>query len=357
MIDRELITLAGGVVMAGFRGTTAGAGSAIARQVRDLQLAGVILFDRDAALGTGGRNITGPVQLAELARELRAARRDLLIAVDQEGGRVARLNPGCGFAAFPGHAALGAGRDPASTHHAAAAIAAECAAAGINVNFAPVVDLNTHPANPIIGALGRSFSADPQAVAAHAAAFIDAHRAHGVLTALKHFPGHGSSRGDTHLQSVDITATFDERELLPYRELIAADRADMIMAGHLTHRDLDAQLPASLSPQIIGRLLRCELGFGGVVVTDCLEMAAISGRYALRESVSLALNAGVDLLLFGNNSALYSEDKPEQVVAAVIDAVRRGDVSPGQLRQHAERVQALARRRGRGAVSQGLASA
>ena len=163
------------------------------------------------------------------------------------------------------------------------------------------------------------------------------HRDCGVLTAIKHFPGHGSSAADSHLTEADITNTFKDSELTPYRQLIGEGSVDMVMVGHLLHRGLDPELPASLSGRMIDGLLRDEMGFDGVVVTDDLDMAGVAGRYTLRERVTLALNAGVDLLLFGNN-LVYHPDRPAQVVDAIMQALQAGDVSEERLRQHADRV-------------------
>lgn len=324
--------------MIGFRGLSAGPDTEIHRLIREYSFAGVLLFDEHVTTDEHERNITGPDQLRRLTTELQqAATHPLLIAVDQEGGRVARLNPRNGFVQHPSHAEMGETFEPAETRLAAAHIARTLADAGINLNFAPVVDVNIDPTNPIIGALGRSFSDDPAVVIDHARAFMAGHRDCGVLTAIKHFPGHGSSAADSHLTEADITDMFKQSELTPYRQLIGEAQVGMVMAGHLLHRGLDPELPASLSGPMIEGLLRDEMGFDGVVVTDDLDMAGVAERRTLRERVTLALNAGVDLLLFGNN-LVYDPDRPAQVVDAIVEALQAGDVSEDCLRQHADRV-------------------
>ena len=342
------------MVMVGFRGLTAEPDSDMHRHIRENHIAGVILFDehvptgeqemRNAECGMRkevSRNIASPEQLRELTAELHAASEPLLlIAIDQEGGQVARLNAQNGFPQFPSHAEMGEKFEPAETQLTASHIAKALAEAGVNVNFAPVVDLNINPRNPIIGAQERSFSDDANVVAAHARSFIAGHRAHGVATAIKHFPGHGSSTADTHLSAVDVTESFRDSELMPYRCLINEGVVDVVMVGHLQHRSFDPELPASLSAKMIDGLLRLEIGFDGVVVTDCLDMAAAAEDYSLQERVTLALNAGVDLLLFGNNLA-YDPDRPTQVVDAVVAAVRAGDVPEECLRQHVDRIDRL----------------
>ena len=361
MTEMELRRLAGSVVMVGFRGLTAEPDSDMHRHIRENHIAGVILFDehvptgeqemRNAECGMRkevSRNIASPEQLRALTEQLQAASDPLLlIAIDQEGGQVARLNSQNGFPQFPSHAEMGEKFEPAETQLTSSHIAKMLAEVGVNVNFAPVVDLNVNPRNPIIGAQGRSFSDDPAAVTDHARAFIAGHRAHGVATAIKHFPGHGSSSADTHLSAVDVTESFKDSELTPYRCLINEGVVDMVMVGHLLHRGFDAELPASrshrpasLSARMIDGMLRREMGFDGVVVTDCLDMAAAAEHCSLQERVTLALNAGVDLLLFGNN-LVYDPDRPAQVVDALVAAVEAGDVSEECLKQHVDRIDCL----------------
>ncbi len=327
--------------MIGFRGLSAGPDTEIHRLIREYNFAGVLLFDEHVTTDSYERNISSPDQLTKLTAELQqAAAQPLLIAVDQEGGQVARLNPRNGFAQHPSHAEMGEMFEPAETRLAAAHIAQTLAEVGINVNFAPVVDLNIDPANPIIGALGRSFSPDPNVVIDHTRAFLAGHRDRGVLTTLKHFPGHGSSAADSHLTEADITDTFVDSELTPYRQLIGEGQVDLVMVGHLLHRGFDPELPASLSNRMINDLLRDEMGFAGVVVTDDLDMAGVTGRGTLGDRVTLALNAGVDLLLFGNN-LVYDPDRPAQVVDAIVQALQAGDISEEGLRQQADRIGVL----------------
>jgi len=315
-----------------------------------LDVAGLSLDDEDrkrlARSQVGGgilfsRNYESPQQLARLCTEIAALRSpQLVIAIDQEGGRVARLNSQNGFWQFPSHAEMGEKFEPAETQLTASHIAKMLAEVGVNVNFAPVVDLNINPRNPIIGAQGRSFSEDPAVVTDHARSFIAGHREHRVVTAIKHFPGHGSSTTDTHLSAVDVTESFKDGELTPYRCLIKEGVVDMVMVGHLQHRGFDPELPASLSAKMIDGLLRREMGFDGVVVTDCLDMAAVADHYSSQERVTLALNGGADLLMFGNN-LVYDPDRPTQVVDAVVAAVRAGDVSEVCLKEHVDRIDRL----------------
>lgn len=252
---------------------------------------------------------------------------------------MARLGPEHGFPPTTSAAALGASGDPERTRSAAAQIAQTLLSVGVNLNLAPVVDLNVNPSSPAIGALSRSFSADPAVVTAHARAFVEAHQAPGVLTSLKHFPGHGSATGDTHAGFVDVTATWSAVELAPYRAL--APQADSILVGHLFNRHLDPDLPASLSRRIVTGMLREDLGYDGVVLSDDLQMGAITQRWTLEESVRLAVEAGVDVLMFGNNVDSYDPGIGARVHGVLLQLVRDGMVTAERLAASVHRIDAL----------------
>jgi len=337
----------GQMVIAGFRGLDAGPERVIARDIAERHLGGGVLFDRDIPGDSPSRNVESPEPLRALTAQLQSyAESPLLIAVDQEGGLVARLDENHGFPATRSAAELGAIDDVEVTAAAAGAMAGTLAEAGINLNFAPVVDLNRNPANPVIGALGRSFSADPDVVTRHARAFIEAHRARGVLTTLKHFPGHGSSRGDSHLGFVDVTDTWSEVELEPHRRLAADGLADLVMTAHVFNAALDPEYPATLSHATVTGLLRQDLGYDGVVVSDDLQMAAISSEFGFETAVRAAIDAGVDLLLFGNN-LVYDEAIPARVIDLVESLVAGGLVSEARIDQSYMRIMALKERTGR----------
>ena len=339
----DLAHQVGQMVMAGFRGTEVEPEQPVARAIRENHLGGVILFDRDVPSGSDTRNVRSPRQLRRLTETLRAlADHRLLVAVDQEGGAVSRLTPRHGFRSEPAAAEL-ARKGPAATRRSAAATARQLAEAGINWNLVPVVDLARNPDSPVIAGLGRSFGEAPERVIRHAAAVIRAHREAGVLTALKHFPGHGSAVGDTHAGPVDITATWSRRELIPYRALIRQDLADAVMMGHLRHRDLDPRWPASLSPAILRGLLREELGFQGVVITDDLQMGAIRREHDLRTVIRQALRAGADILLFANNT-VYRPDIAARATTVMRQLVADGVVSRERIRRSYRRIRQLKER-------------
>jgi beta-N-acetylhexosaminidase len=314
-----------GLMVVGFRGSALADADWVAAAIGDANLGGVILFDRDQATGTS-RNVVSPRQMTALVTALRdaAGRRGLIISVDQEGGIVTRLSPAHGFPAVASESDIGATGDVAVATRWGRGIAQALESVGINLNFAPVVDLNVNPRSPAIGALDRSFSADPDVVVAMATAEIEAHRAAGVRTTLKHFPGIGSSTTNTDFGVADVTKTWTRRELDPFRRLIAAGTADVVMAGHVVNGQLDPHRPASLSEAIVTDLLRGELGWTGPVITDDLQAAAIVDAFGFDEAVVLALEAGNDLLLFANQQT-YDPDvvaHSVDVIAAAVDAGR-----------------------------------
>ncbi|WP_231627368.1 glycoside hydrolase family 3 protein [Thiohalorhabdus denitrificans] len=335
----------GQMLMVGFRGTLPGPEHPILEDIRQRHIGGVILFDRDVASGSERRNVRSPGQVRRLTARLQeAADRPLLIAVDQEGGRVSRLPPERGFTAAPSPAELAAAGTEA-TRRAARETAGQLHRLGLNLNLVPVLDLARNPDSPVIAGLGRSFGAEPGPVSRHAATVVRAHRGAGVLTSVKHFPGHGSARGDTHRGLVDITQTWAQAELTPYRRLLARGLVDTVMVGHLMHRGLDPDWPASLSRRIIHGLLREELGFEGVVILDDLQMGAIREHHDLRTVVRRALEADADILLFGNN-LIYEPDIAGRVHGIIRDLVRTGRVSEERIDRSYRRIRALKERLG-----------
>ena len=277
------------------------------------------------------RNIRSPGQVKKLIASLQnAAAIPLLVAVDQEGGQVTRLKKKHGFPGTVSAQYLGDRDDLELTRRCAAETAAILATAGFNLNFAPLVDLNLNPANPIIGKFERSYSADPAIVVRHALTVIEAQRQHGIISCLKHFPGHGSSCQDSHLGFTDVSGTWDPVEIEPYRRLIAGGMADTVMTAHIFNRHLDPEFPATLSRNIIEGMLRRELGFTGVVISDDLDMKAISAEYERKKALQLALNAGNDILLVANNLS-YHCHAAARTCEAVLGLVAAGRVSEARI--------------------------
>jgi beta-N-acetylhexosaminidase len=304
-----------------------------------------VLFDQEMAESSiNRRNIESPGQVCGLVEYLQAqARVPLLVSIDQEGGRVNRLKPDYGFPESISHEELGRLNAPGETYQHAAATAKMLASLGINLNLAPVVDLDVNPKNPIIKGKGRSFSEDPDTVSLHAAEFIRAHHDLGVLTCAKHFPGHGSASGDTHLGLVDVTNTWSERELIPFERLVNLGLCDVIMSAHVFNAKLDPNRPATLSQAVITGLLRGRLGFQGVICSDDLEMKAISNQYGLETSVPAAIEAGIDLLCFGNNLG-YDPDITPRAIDIVVRAVESGRIPEARIETSCNRVLELKRK-------------
>jgi beta-N-acetylhexosaminidase len=246
----------------------------------------------------------------------------LFIAIDQEGGKVNRLKEKYGFPRSVSAAELGKAKSLDSVRFYGKITAATLAGLGINVNFAPVVDLASNPNNPIIAKVERSFSASADTVTMMAREFVRAHHEAGVMSVLKHFPGHGSSKDDTHLGIADVTKTWKVDELAPYQKLIKAGCVDAIMTAHIVNRNLDySGLPGTLSKKVIDSLLRKKIGFQGVVFSDDMQMHAITKHYGLEESIRMAINAGVDILCFSNNiygSADRTVDKVHQIIKSYV---------------------------------------
>jgi beta-N-acetylhexosaminidase len=329
-----------GLIVVGFRGDRLADVAWVRNALRDVGLGGVILFDRDQLSG-GLRNVRSPAQVQRLTADLRAAAgtRPIIVSVDQEGGIVTRLSPAHGYPAVASEVTIGAG-SAAAARTWAGGIATTLAANGFNLNFAPVVDLDVNPRSPAIGALDRSFSANADVVVEMATIEIEAHRAAGVRTTLKHFPGIGSSTTNTDFGVADVTKTWTRVELEPFQRLIAAGHADLVMAGHVVNGQLDADHPASLSRATVTGLLRGELGWDGIVVTDDLQAAAITSAFGRDEAILLALEAGNDLLLLANQQ-VYDPGIVSRAVGVIAAAVASGRVPASRIDEAYGRIQAM----------------
>jgi beta-N-acetylhexosaminidase len=337
----DLERILGQLFLLGFHGEAVSDNHPIVDDIRERNLGGVILFERLLAKNLDCNNIITATQVRQLTGALQdLAGKRLLIGVDQEGGRVCRLKAGRGFPASVAAAELGQWNDPVLTEIHSLTTACMLQSLGINLNLAPVVDLNTYADNPIIGRLERSLSADAGKVIKHAEAWVKAHRAQNILTCLKHFPGHGSSRNDSHLGFVDISGTWNSNELKPFAELIKLGLADTIMTGHLFNRHLDTEHPATLSHSTITGILRKKLNFKGVVLTDDLQMKAITDRYGLDEAICLAFTAGIDMVVIGNNLD-YDPDILPKIIQSVIQNVEQGLLKKETLIAAHARVQRL----------------
>lgn len=305
------------------------------QEIRNNKLGGIILFEKNIAKQNSRE------QLKKLISTLKSNTRiPLLVSIDEEGGKVHRLKEKYGFVGMPSAAYLGSINQPDSTLYYNCRLAEELYDLGINFNYAPCVDLAINPENDVIVNKNRSFSNSPQMVADHARLCILAHRDNQVKTILKHFPGHGSSTGDSHLGIVDVTNTWSFTELLPYYHLIQSNHFDAIMTAHIINRNWDtSSLPATLSEKVVTGILRGLLGFKGVVFSDDMQMYAISKNYGLEHSIELAINAGVDVLVFGNN--VSQSDRPitgSEMHAIIKKLVLDGKISRARIDEAYRRI-------------------
>ncbi|MGH4035434.1 glycoside hydrolase family 3 protein [Actinomycetota bacterium Odt1-20B] len=292
-----------------------------------------------ASVGLFGRNIASPEQLAALTAQLRAERDDVLVAIDEEGGDVTRLEVRTG-SSFPGNHALGAVDDTALTRDVAAELGRRLAACGVNLNWAPSADVNANPDNPVIGV--RSFGADPLLVARHTAAYVEGLQSSGVAACTKHFPGHGDTAVDSHhaVPRIDVDVeTLRARDLAPFRAAIAAG-SRAVMSAHILVPALDPERPATLSHRILTGVLREELNFDGLIVTDGMEMQAIASTYGIERGSALAIAAGADAICVGGG--LADDETVLRLRDALVAAVRAGELPEERLADAAQRVRALA---------------
>ncbi len=325
-IPETLEAHVGQMLMAGFDGHTAP--EYFLEWLRAGRLGGVILF---------ARNVDTPQQVADLCCQLHAASKyPLLISIDQEGGTVARLREG--FAESPGALALSSIHTNAATitQQVAAVLASEMRDLGINWTYAPVVDVTYNRDNPTVGT--RSFGKDPTRIAELATATVQGFQSHGVAACAKHFPGLGDTAIDTHHALPRLQtplAQLQQNDLLPYRALVSNNLAT-IMTTHTIFTALDDEQPATHSPFIVQKLIREMLSFDGVVTTDCMEMKAIDDNYSIAESVVLAANAGIDIILFS-----HTKEKQEAAFHHLLEAAQKGKVPQETIAAANRRIAAL----------------
>ncbi|MGI5283004.1 glycoside hydrolase family 3 protein [Nonomuraea polychroma] len=320
----DLLRLADAVLFPGFAGQTPP--DWLRRRLGE-GLAGVVLFSR---------NIAGPGQVARLTAALRAENPSVLVGTDEESGEVTRLEVATG-SSRPGGYALGVVDDVALTEAVARDLGGDLAKAGITIDFAPSADVNSNPDNPVIGL--RAFGADPALVARHTRAFVRGLQSAGVAACAKHFPGHGDTSIDSHHGVPVVAGDGIEDALAPFREAIK-EGVKAVMTGHLLVPSYDAELPATLSPKVLTGLLREELGYDGMIITDGIEMAAVSGAYGIGGASARAIAAGADAICIGGERA--DEATAVEVRDAIAAAVTEGLLPEERLADAARRVRELA---------------
>ncbi|WP_022851806.1 glycoside hydrolase family 3 protein [Limisalsivibrio acetivorans] len=335
--EPDLKQMAGQMIMVGFRGTHADneSVSLLKAQIREGLVGGVVFY---------AYNIDNPEQTRRLNDNLKSSAPDmhpLFTAVDEEGGKVQRLRDKKGFEDFPSHQSVSEGMNAVQAEKLYSKLARMVKDAGFNVNFAPVVDLNVNPDSPAIGRIGRSFGRDSDTVTEYAESFIKAHREMGVITSIKHFPGHGSAMTDSHKGFTDVTDTWSKDELQPYKALLDAGMVDSIMSAHVFNKKIDTEYPATMSNKQIG-MLRKGIGYDGVLFTDDLQMGAVSDNYGLETAVVRSVSAGADVLIYSNYFE-YVPDFPEKAVGYILKGVESGELSRGRIEEAYRRIMQLKR--------------
>jgi beta-N-acetylhexosaminidase len=332
----------GQMIMVGINERTTLAGSdQIKEEISKNKMGGIILFEKNISPSNSKEN------LKKLISDLQdKASIPLFISIDEEGGKVHRLKEKYGFVKMPSAAYLGAMDLPDSTLYYTNNLASLLAELGINLNYAPNVDLALNKNNPVIAKAERSYSPDPEVVSRQALLSIKGHHEHGIKTIIKHFPGHGSSSTDSHFGITDVTKDWKFIELTPYNNIIKSGTCDAIMSAHIINCHLDTNcLPATLSKVIITDILRGLLGFNGVVFSDDMQMHAISKNYGLENAIKLSILAGVDVLVFGNNVNLNERTTATEVHAIIKKLVKSREISEDRINEAFNRIIELKRKK------------
>lgn len=312
------------MVILGFKGERVDINDEIYKNIQ-AGLGGVILFDKDPTNKNKIKNINNPTQLKKLTTQLQNISKDrLLISIDQEGGIVQRLKSSNGFIDTLSAKYISS-KDEKFARQAYRNLALMLKDNGINLNFAPVVDIALNKNNKVIYKLNRSYGENYKDVIKYSSIFVDELKKQNIISVLKHFPGHGSSLEDSHKGFVDISNTWSKKELEPYKYFIKNSSVDMIMTAHVYNRNLDKDYPSTLSYNVNTKLLRDEMGYKGVLISDDLQMYAISKHYDLKTTLTTAINSGVNILLFANQQA--KEIKLKHIVDIVYSQILNEEIS------------------------------
>lgn len=341
--EKELKDMIGQMLIIGFRGVEANQDSYIVNEINKNNIGGIVLFDKDSpSSGTIKRNIESPAQTKKLIEDIKKySNSSLFIAVDSEGGYVNRLKEKYGFTNILSAEKIGLTNNADIAKTEGQKIGKELKELGFNLDFAPVVDVNINPTNPVIGYLERSYSDNPEKVFIYANQFIEGLHQEKIISALKHFPGHGSSTSDSHLGLTDVTNTFTSKELIPYSRLIQNGYNDIVMTAHIMNQNIDKEYPATLSSTFLQGLLRNVLKFKGVIISDDMQMGAITEHYGQENAAIKAINAGCDMLIISNNIKIYDEEAPSKTIEAIYQAVKNGTISEKRIYESFSRIQKL----------------
>lgn len=333
----------GQMILVGFRGTEVKDGSLIKRDIQKYHIGGVVLYETDQGSTSKVRNIVSKEQVSNLTKQLQSlSSTPLFIAIDQEGGKVQRLDQKYGFKNYKSHLELGKINNLDETRRVAKEIGDELKSVGINFNFAPSVDLIINRQSLIVAKLYRGFSDDPNVVYEHAKAYIAGLHEAGVLSSLKHFPGFGSENGKKHNAFFDISNTWSEKEIEPYQKLISDStiEVDAIMVSHLFLKKYDSEYPASLSKEIIQSVLRTELNYNGVIIGESPQSKQVIQSYGLEEGIRLQVLAGVDIIQFANN-LIYDEEIVPKTINVITKMIKDKEISEKRIQDSYDRIMKL----------------
>lgn len=315
----------------------AGGNQPIYAEIAAGKVGGIVLYEK---------NIFPKKPMSELAKIVAKLQRNafvpLFVSIDEEGGKVNRLKPKYGFPKGVSAQYLGNLNDVDSSNFYANQTASILSSFGINMNYAPVVDVNLNTSNPVIGKLERSYSTEYQQVTNQAHHTVVQHNSNQVVPVLKHFPGHGSSKNDTHLGMADVTDTWQLEELYPYKSLIDSGVISAIMTAHIVHKSLDdSKVPATLSKKVVTGMLRGFLEFDGVIISDDMQMGAIDNEYGLKEALAMSINAGVDILMFANNVKDYNMVSADAIHSIIKDLLSEGVITRARVYESYQRIMKL----------------
>ena len=307
----------------------------ILADIKAQKLGGILLYEK---------NISKDDSVEKLKKLIATLKKDselpLLVSIDEEGGLVNRLKQKYGFPKTVSANYLGDVNDIDSTKYYSDIVAHNLLLLGINVNYAPVLDVH-NPLNPPIGINERAFSDDPQEIIKHARQVIESHRYFNVKTVVKHFPGHGNSRQDSHYNVTDVSNYWQPQEVFPYVKLMYEGNVDAIMTAHIVNDKLDdSKLPATLSKKIMTDYLRGDLGYKGVIFSDDMQMKAIADQFGFEKSIQMAIHAGVDVLMFSNHIPMKGRDMilPQDIIDIVKKMVNDGEISEERINESYQRI-------------------
>jgi len=300
----------------------------------NMSLGGIILFEKNISKKRSEQHLKMLLDEIQTISKIPS-----FIAIDEEGGKVNRLNPKYGFHETKSAKFLGDMNNFDTTYHYAKLTSSLLKELGININFAPTVDLALNQENPVIYKAERSYGRDPEKVYLHALNFMEAHMQDDIITVLKHFPGHGSSSTDTHKELTDVSKSWIIEELFPYDKLIKTGAVTGIMSSHVVNKQLDdSMLPGTLSKKMITGILRNFLSYKGVVFSDDMQMSAITKHYGTEEAIIKAINAGIDVLIFSNNQLPENRVTPNEIISLIERNIEDGRISLLRIDESYERI-------------------